>query len=165
MIAGEITLYHLIRDIPMFSGLSISHSKHVGGTGITPMVQALHAILGTGPEDQKSKTEEVTLLYGSRNKSDILGGDMLSSWSKAHPQFNYYDVLSHEPDDSEYDGLRGFIDKEKIERYLPKPSEDVIIFVCGPPIMYELLCGPRNEKEVKGVLGELGYKPEQVFKF
>jgi hypothetical protein len=50
----------------------------LGGTGITPMIQALHAILGSGPDDQKSSTKEVTLLYGSRNKSDILGGDMLS---------------------------------------------------------------------------------------
>jgi NAD(P)H-flavin reductase len=131
------------------------------------MIQALHAILGSGPDDQKSSTKEVTLLYGSRNKSDILGGDMLSSWSKIHEQFKYVDVLSHEPEDSAYEGLRGFIDREKIEMYLPPSSEgeDVIIFVCGPPIMYELLCGPRNEKEVTGILGELGYVPEQVFKF
>ena len=130
------------------------------------MIQALHAILGIGPQDQKSSTEEVTLLYGSRNKSDILGGDMLSTWAKTYSQFKYHDVLSHEPNDSSYDGLRGFIDKEKILKYLPSSSEkDAIIFVCGPPIMYDLLCGPRNEQEVKGVLGELGYKPEQVFKF
>jgi cytochrome-b5 reductase len=132
------------------------------------MIQALHAILGDGPDDQKSVTEEVTLLYGSRNKRDILGGDMLQTWAGTHTEkFKHIDVLSHEPEDSDYKGERGFIDKAKIEKYLPPASlgSDVIIFVCGPPIMYELLCGQRNEAEVTGVLGELGYSAEQVFKF
>ena len=142
-----------------------------GGTGITPMIQALHAILGSSSadkEEQKSQTEEVTLLYGSRTADDILGGEMLAKWAEEKSDvFKYVDVLSHEQEGSSYDGERGFIDKEKIAKYLPKASEgeDVIIFVCGPPIMYELLCGPRNETEVKGVLGEMGYSSSQVFKF
>lgn len=136
------------------------------------MIQALHAILGGGdegvPSDQRSATEHVTLLYGSRSGNDVLGGEMLDSWSNAHPdKFTRVDVLSDEPADSGYAGERGFVDREKIVRYLPPASEgdDVIIFVCGPPIMYQLLCGPRNEKEVTGILGELGYTPEQVYKF
>ena len=132
------------------------------------MIQALHAILGDGPESQKSSTEEVTLLYGSRNKNDILGGEMLDNWAGLHKgKFNHIDVLSDEPADSEYAGERGFIDKEKIVKYLPPASEgeDVVIFVCGPPVMYQILCGPRNEKEVTGILGELGYTSEQVYKF
>ena len=147
------------------------------GTGITPMIQALHAILGDGPDSQRSATEEVTLLYGSRNKNDILGGEMLQAWAEkcgrdeseggSIASFNYVDVLSNEADDSDYTGERGFIDKEKVEKYLPPASlgGDVIIFVCGPPIMYQILCGPRNESEVTGILGELGYTSEQVFKF
>lgn len=138
------------------------------GTGITPMIQALHAILGNGTEHQQSSTDEVTLLYGSRNSDDILGGSMLQKWANEHTsKFKYVDVLSHEPSDSNYVGERGFIDRERIVKYLPPASngEDVIIFVCGPPIMYELLCGPRNETEVTGLLGELGYSSNQVFKF
>ncbi len=132
------------------------------------MIQALHAILGEGPDEQKSETEEVILLYGSRNKNDILGGDMLEKWALSHDgKFKHIDILSHEPEDSDYTGERGFIDKEKIQKYFPPASlgDDVIIFVCGPPIMYEILCGPRNEKEVSGVLAELGYTSSQVFKF
>ena len=45
----------------------------VGGTGITPMIQALHAILG----DPESPTEEVVMIYGSQNSSDILGRQMV----------------------------------------------------------------------------------------
>lgn len=139
-----------------------------GGTGITPMIQALHAILGDGPEDQRSDTDEVTLLYGSRSADDVLGGEMLDSWASAHDgKFRRVDVLSNEPADSEYAGERGFIDKDRIVRHLPPASlgDDVIILVCGPPVMYEMLCGPRNESEVKGILGELGYSSSQVFKF
>ncbi|KAL3810577.1 hypothetical protein ACHAXA_002441 [Cyclostephanos tholiformis] len=139
-----------------------------GGTGITPMIQALHAILGDGPEDQRSETDEVVLLYGSRSADDVLGGEMLDKWAAAHEgKFRRVDVLSHEPPESDYAGERGFIDADRIVKYLPPASlgEDVIIFVCGPPVMYELICGPRNESEVTGILGALGYSSRQVFKF
>lgn len=139
-----------------------------GGTGITPMIQALHAVLGDGPAEQSSVTDEVTLLYGSRSKDDVLGGEMLDKWASAHGgKFKHVDVLSHEPAESIYDGERGFINKEMIVKYLPPPSlcDDVVILVCGPPVMYNLLCGPRTEKEVTGILGELGYSSSQVFKF
>lgn len=132
------------------------------------MIQALHAILGDGPDHQQSSTDEVVLLYGSRNNDDILGGTMLQKWAETHEhKFKYVDVLSHEPSDSNYSGERGFIDRDRIVKYLPPASlgDDVIIFICGPPIMYQLLCGPRNEAEVTGLLKELGYSSNQVFKF
>ena len=50
--------------------------------------------------------------------------------------------------------------------HLPAPTDDVVIFVCGPPGMYESLCGPRNEpQELKGILAEMGYAAAQVVKF
>ena len=75
--------------------------------------------------------------------------------------------ISHEPEDSDWKGERGFISREHIEKYFPGPDEkDIIIFVCGPPPMYNAFCGPREEKdEIKGILGEMGYKAEQVYKF
>ena len=76
---------------------------------------------------------------------------MLQTWAGTHSEkFKHIDVLSHETEDSDYKGERVFIDKTKIEKYLPPASIgfDVIIFVCGPPIMYQLLCGLRNEPEV-----------------
>ncbi|KAL7539263.1 hypothetical protein ACHAWF_006356 [Thalassiosira exigua] len=168
-IGGTVDFKHI--DFNVKIPAPFKHKKIgmiAGGTGITPMIQALHAILGDGPEDQKSATEEVSLLYGSRNRNDVLGGEMLDRWAEVHKgKFRRVDVLSHEPDDSDYAGERGFVDKEKIAKYLPPPSlgEDVVIFVCGPPIMYQLLCGPRNETEVTGVLGEMGYTANQVYKF
>ena len=136
----------------------------VGGTGLTPMVQALHAILGSNKES--TAQESVAMLYGSRNSDDILGKDLLDLWSQ-EDKLSVTHVLSHEPDDSDYKGERGYINKELIQKHLPGPEEEnIIIFVCGPPAMYDALCGPRDEQDsVKGVLGEMGYKPEQVYKF
>ena len=49
-----------------------------GGTGVTPMIQALHAILGTEGDGPK-----VSMLYGSRNSSDILAGEAVDAWAKS----------------------------------------------------------------------------------
>ena len=50
-----------------------------GGTGITPMLQALHAILGS-PDDET----EVSLVYGSKTSEGILARDTLHEWEAEH---------------------------------------------------------------------------------
>lgn len=135
-----------------------------GGTGITPMIQALHAILG----DEEGAIEKTHLLYGSRTKDDILGQEMLDNWSSSHAdKFSVTHVLSHEEGDIKGDYRKGFIDRGLIESVVPPASagSDVLLFVCGPPVMTEIICGPRGEAEVTGLLGEMGYSPDQVFKF
>lgn len=135
----------------------------VGGTGITPMVQALHAILG----DNESDTE-VVMLYGSKVADDILGKELVDTWAQDHKdRFKVVHILSDEPANSEWTGLRGYIDSDTIKSNFPDPSagDDLLIFVCGPPPMYDALCGPRDQKELKGLLAGMGYKAEQVCKF
>ena len=124
----------------------------VGGTGITPMIQALHAVLGDPASDI-----EVIMLYGLRDYKDILGKDLLGSWSKQSDRLSVTHIWSHEPEDSEWGGAVGHISKEVIEKHLP-PLEDKesIIFICGPPPMYNALYGSRDEKELSGLLKEMG---------
>ncbi|KAL7560203.1 hypothetical protein ACA910_020803 [Epithemia clementina (nom. ined.)] len=146
----------------------------VGGTGITPMIQALHAILGQNKNEAKTK-KHVTMFYGSRNSQDILGQELLDQWASDHKdQFSLHHVLSEEPDDSNWTGLRGMISKEVILQYFEKNADKdghgdknaVRVFVCGPPPLYKALSGPRDEKDqMSGVLKELGYTAEQVYKF
>jgi len=136
-----------------------------GGTGISPMLQALHAILG---EDKKPEdSTKVSLLYGSQTSDDILGKEMLDVWSDSHKEnLSVTHVLSHEPlTSSTPDMERGFISKERIQKAFPSPSSDIKIFVCGPPIMYNIFCGPREEAEITGILGDMGYDKSQVIKF
>jgi len=135
----------------------------VGGTGITPMIQALHAILGDTKSDSR-----VTLLYGSRTSEDILGKEILDFWQRRYPhRLEVVHVLSEEPEDSPWQGRRGFISKRLIEQTLPPPTkgQNVMIFVCGPPALYEIFCGPQDEPLLTGILYDVGYHESQVYKF
>jgi cytochrome-b5 reductase len=135
----------------------------VGGTGITPMIQALHAILG-----DKDAGNNVVMFYGNKSSNDILGKTMVDSWAKEFgDRFQVHHVLSDEPSDSDWKGHRGFINRELIEKNVPGPDvgDDLIFFICGPPPMYDALTGPRGEDEISGVLKEMGYKKQQVYKF
>lgn len=133
----------------------------VGGTGITPMVQALHAVLGT--EGDASK---VSMLFGNRTSDDILCKEILDAWSASHPdRLTVTHVLSNEAEDSGWTGPRGFINKELVQGHMPPPSDDTLLFVCGPPPMYEALCGARDQKDLTGLLADLGYTADMVYKF
>ena len=133
----------------------------VGGTGITPMIQALHAVLGT-----EGDSTAVSMLYGSQKSTNILATEVLDEWSSAFPgRLDVTHVLSAEPEGSSWTGPKGFITPELIAEKLPGPSEDCLIFVCGPPPMYDALCGPRGEAELSGALKDMGYAAEQVIKF
>jgi len=138
----------------------------VGGTGITPMIQALHCILGT-----KEDTSTVAMLYGSKTSGEILGKETLDSWAASRPdRFKVTHVLSEEPVDGTWAGGRGFITKEMIETNFPKPDSDCLIFVCGPPPLYNVFSGPRDApgqppSELAGVLKQMGYRTDQVIKF
>lgn len=135
----------------------------VGGTGITPMIQALHAILGD-PE----ATNKVVMLYGSQVSTDILGRAMIDQWAKDYSdRLTVVHTLSNEPEESDWKGRRGFVDKGLIEEFAPSANmgDEVMFFICGPPPMYNALTGPRDDPEVKGLLAELGYSKDQVYKF
>jgi cytochrome-b5 reductase len=144
-----------------------------GGTGITPMIQALHAILGTTATDNNhnSKKPKVTLLYGSQHYGDILGSPLLDAWARDYPdQLEVVHALSDEPEGSSWLGKRGVMDRELLENHLLQDgtdaNDDTLILVCGPPPMYHALCGSRDEQDtVSGILGEMGYTSEQVYKF
>lgn len=71
---------------------------------------------------------------------------------------------------------KGRITKELLKTVLPEPSgkskeggENVKIFVCGPPGLYNAVSGnkksPADQGELTGILKELGYEKEQVYKF
>jgi len=133
----------------------------VGGTGITPMIQALHALLGT-----KGDTTDVSLLFGNRSEKDILLRETLDEWAtQFSDRFHVTHVLSDEDSKSSWKGPRGFINKALIEKHCPPPSPDTLLFVCGPPPMYNALCGPRDDANITGLLKELGYDSSHIFKF
>ena len=61
----------------------------------------------------------------------------------------------------------GWIDAARIKRLCPPPASDTLVFVCGVPALYAVLCGPRGDAALppESALATLGYTKEMVFKF
>lgn len=135
------------------------------GTGITPMYQALQCVFRPGNQD----TTKVTLLYGNHAEKDILMREELEAMQSANPdRFDLKLTLSSPTDD--WNGLRGNIDMNMIQSECPAPSaggarSEQMAFVCGPPGMYDSLCGPRGESQLSGALADIGYAQDAVVKF
>ncbi|KAJ5679129.1 Riboflavin synthase-like beta-barrel [Penicillium macrosclerotiorum] len=135
-----------------------------GGTGITPMYQLARQIF-KNPEDRT----KVTLVFGNVSEEDILLKKELNELENTYPQrFRAFYVLDNPP--AGWTGGKGFITKELLKTVLPEPKEENIkLFVCGPPGMYKAISGgkvsPKDQGELSGVLQELGYNKDQVFKF
>jgi len=124
-----------------------------GGTGITPMYQALQCLFR---EDGMDTDTKVTLLYANKTEDDILLKEELDQMQKSNPDRLQVTYLLDHPS-AGWDGVEGRIDAGLIQKICPPPSEDQLVFVCGPPGMYDVLCGQRGEKDVTGVLKDLGY--------
>merc|ERR1740129_384407 len=72
----------------------------VGGTGITPMIQALHCTLGN-----KEDTSKVAMIYGSKTAQEILAKETLDAWAAScSDRFQVTHVLSDEPEGSSWTG-------------------------------------------------------------
>ncbi|KAH8125320.1 cytochrome-b5 reductase [Trichoderma asperellum] len=147
-----------------------SENKHdhialiAGGTGITPMYQLVRAIF-KNPNDKT----KVTLVFGNVTKEDILLKSKFDELENTYPQrFRAFYVLDKPPKD--WVGGGGFISKELLKQVLPEPKSDNIkLFVCGPPGLMKAISGPKvspkEQGDVTGILKELGYTNEQVYKF
>ncbi|CAD2221824.1 cytochrome-b5 reductase [Angomonas deanei] len=145
--------------------------KHVGmicgGTGIAPMYQVVKTIL----ENPKDKTN-ISLLFANNQRRDILLANELMELQKTYNNFNVYLTLLQVP--SRWLGGIGYINKEMIQTFMPKPGEkNTKILVCGPPPMLQAISGdklfqqgkPPQQGPLSGILRELGYTEDQVFKY
>lgn len=141
--------------------------KHIsligGGSGITPLFQLLHHIT-KNPEDKT----KVDLYFGNTLADDILMRKELDEIAnKYKDQVTVYFFVDKAPADWKHQ--TGHINKDFLKEHLPPPSKDLKIFVCGPPGLYKALSGPKisptEQGEVTGVLGELGYNNDHVYKF
>ncbi|KAL9043972.1 MAG: hypothetical protein Q9214_002858 [Letrouitia sp. 1 TL-2023] len=125
-----------------------------GGTGITP-----------NPEDKT----KVNLIYGNIAEEDILLKQEFQHLENMYPQrFRAFYMLD-KPSDAWTQGT-GHVNKEILKTVLPEPKEkDFKIFVCGPPGMYKAVSGmkksPAEQGELSGMLKEMGYSEDQVYKF
>jgi len=120
-----------------------------GGTGITPMLQVMAAIL-----KDPSDTTEISLLYANQTENDILVRDMLEELQAKHPkQLKVWYTLDRPPKGWKYS--EGFITDTMIAEHLPGPKESTLVLMCGPPPMVKFACQQNLDK--------LGYtKAQQI---
>ncbi|KAF7722111.1 NADH-cytochrome b5 reductase [Apophysomyces ossiformis] len=137
-----------------------------GGTGITPMLQIIRKVFDAKSPDDKTK---ITLIFANEAEDDILLKDELDTIAKQNPdRFKVVYALNKPPKD--WSGPTGFVNADLIKSHLPGPENDKsIVFVCGPDPMLAALSGPKaqdkSQGELAGVLKELGYAKERVYKF
>ena len=106
-----------------------------GGSGITPFLSMAREIAYG-----KMKGCKITIIYGSVNSSDIVLKEELDAVEKDCPDVKVVHVLS---DDDSWEGEKGFVTKEIIEKY---SGEDPTYMFCGPLAMYNLIA--KNIKEM-----------------
>jgi len=135
-----------------------------GGSGITPMYQIVNYALS----DPSNKTK-FTLIFANVEERDILLRDDFDALKKKHPDtFNVIYTLD-KPSDG-WKGYKGYVNKEMLMQHIPPPSlgEKAKVFICGPPGQVNAIAGKKDgmkQGPVGGILKELGYTEEQVFKF
>ncbi|KAJ9154911.1 NADH-cytochrome b5 reductase [Pleurostoma richardsiae] len=101
-----------------------------GGTGITPMLQVVRAIVrGRAAGDRT----EVDLIFANVTEQDILLREDLDQLAAEDKGFRVHYVLDRPPEG--WTGGVGYVTPDMITKHLPKPADDVKILICGPPPM------------------------------
>ncbi|KAG6830090.1 hypothetical protein H0H92_002262 [Tricholoma furcatifolium] len=135
-----------------------------GGSGITPFYQVLtHALA------DKSNHTKFKLLFSNVTEADILLREDLDALAKQHPDTLEIVYLLDKPGPN-WTGPSGFITKDIVKKHVAPAElgEKVKVFVCGPPGQVAAVAGKKagmKQGELGGILKELGYTEDQVFKF
>ena len=104
----------------------------VGGIGITPVMAMLRYMRDT--RDNRS----VLLMYANRSEDQIVFRDELDEMAKGkHPDLTLVHVLSRP--DEKWEGEKGHMDREKIEKYCGRDLQEKTFYICGPLKMSEKL--------------------------
>mmetsp|Transcript_68484 Transcript_68484/g.130337 ORF Transcript_68484/g.130337 Transcript_68484/m.130337 type:complete len:309 (-) Transcript_68484:67-993(-) len=164
------------KKLPYKANMKKKIGMIAGGSGITPMLQIAKEVL-KNPDDKT----ELTLLFGNQTPKDILIReelDQLAADSKGQLKV-FYVVDRNDTQDKKIKHV-GYMDKACLSSTLPSPSPDTLIFICGPPPMIDALAGKKKFRRddpckkghpffgqggVSGVLAELKYEEQMVYKF
>lgn len=124
-----------------------------GGTGITPIMQLCKAIF----RDSKDTSTTLSVLYANQTEEDILLRNELELLASFYPTRFKIHYTVDRPPATGWKYSTGFINKEMLEKCMPKPAPDgsTQILMCGPLPMVKYACIPN--------LVELGFKEDDYF--
>lgn len=122
-----------------------------GGTGITPMLQIVRAVLKNEADQTK-----MWLLLANQSENDILLRKEMDDAEKEHPnRLKVWYTVDRASEGWNYS--IGFVNDEMIKAHMPPPSPETLIMLCGPPPMINFACNPNLDK--------LGYAQQNRFAF
>lgn len=101
-----------------------------GGSGLSsPRAMILDLI-------EHDCTLPITLIYGARNRDELYYFDEFTELAARVPTFTYVATLSHEPEDSDWAGARGFV-HEAAKAHFDGDFRGLKAYLCGPPPMVD----------------------------
>jgi cytochrome-b5 reductase len=134
-----------------------------GGSGVTPMLQVASEIL-RNPDDKT----QVSLIFGNQTEDDIFLKKDIDDMAAKHKNFKVYYVVD-KAKTKDWKGGVGYVNRDIVKQHMPPPGPDNLILVCGPPPMYKSLSGDKapdkSQGELTGLLKDMGYTSDQVYKF
>lgn len=102
-----------------------------GGTGVAPMIQIIRAALKKPYVDF---LERISLIYAAENVSELTYRSVMEKYEKeSFGRFSCTYVLNHPPPG--WVGGVGFVDKDVLQASVPAPARDLLVVLCGPPVM------------------------------
>jgi cytochrome-b5 reductase len=144
-----------------------------GGTGITPCYQLLRYILAN--EDDRTM---VSLLYANISEEDILLFKELNDLAKKHRQKLriYYTLSDIQRVGQDWKFGIGKFTKEQIKEKMFDANltaqSPCLVCVCGPPRFMQSISGDtiivegkKEQGPLKGLLAEMGFTSNNVYKF
>lgn len=114
----------------------VKKSAHVplifmaGGSGLSSPKSMIEDLLAEGFD------LPITLVYGQRTYEELYYHAHFLDLAARHPNFTYVPALSQEPDDSDWQGLRGFV-HEAARVHFGNDFRNHKAYLCGPPAMIE----------------------------
>jgi len=78
----------------------------------------------------------ITLVYGQRHLAELYYHDEFLALAEKYNNFTYVPALSHEPEDSAWQGFRGFV-HEAAKAHFNNDFRGNKAYLCGPPLMID----------------------------
>lgn len=101
-----------------------------GGSGLSSPRSMILDLLEEGFD------KPITLVYGQRTREELYYHDEFQALAATLDNVTYIPVLSEEPEDSEWDGARGFV-TDAAKAHFDNDFRGHKAYLCGPPAMIE----------------------------
>lgn len=135
-----------------------------GGTGVTPIYQMLYSHILSG-----MNTTDFTLLFLNKTPGDVfLQNELEILKKKSNGKLQIIYIFSDGTDNPDSTHISGKLNKDVLLT-VTKSKVFEFVYICGPPRLYDSFSGRKisrtEQGELKGILKELGYTENTVWKF